>query len=265
VSDHPSGLIDFHSHVIPAVDDGAADPGQAREALLAMREQGIGTVVATPHLNGSDTTDPTTLSRWLEEVDRGWAELEAVAAGLGEPRILRGAEVMLDTATPDLSDPRVRLAGTDFVLVEFPFMTVPPGAANVFFELRMKGWAPVLAHPERYSNAEPGLEDAREWVRMGAHLQVNAGSLLGRYGEDARRLGWGLLGAGLVSYVCTDYHARGHCHAAEARAALVERGAAEQAALLMEVNPGRLLEGLPPLEVPAIARPSSVWRRLFGR
>jgi protein-tyrosine phosphatase len=71
----------------------------------------------------------------------------------------RGAEVALDTPDPDLSDDRVRLAGTRFVLVEFAYMTVPPNAGSVLRRIRDAGWVPVLAHPERYTRlggASPG-------------------------------------------------------------------------------------------------------------
>lgn len=258
-------MIDFHNHLIPGVDDGAQDVDQSVAALAEMSGQGIHTVVATPHLSGALTASPEALGRFLDEVDRGWAVLQEAGRAFPGVQLLRGAEVMLDTPAPDLSDPRVRLAGTSFVLVEFPFMTVPPNAAASLFELKMRGWVPVLAHPERYSNASPRMDDAEEWVRVGALLQVNSGSLLGRYGDDARDLAWDLLGRGLVSYVCSDYHARGHCHSAAGLAALRERGGAEQATLLTEVNPQRLLQGQPPLPVPPVSRPPSLWRRLMGR
>lgn len=258
-------MIDFHNHVIPRVDDGAADAEQARAALRAFAEQGVTTVVATPHVSGALTRDPAALGARLEELDRGWAELEEAAGGVEGVRVLRGAEVMLDTPQPDLSDPRLRLGGTSFVLVEFPFMSVPPNAPQALFELRMRGWMPVLAHPERYANVSAGLAEAEEWRRVGGLLQVNAGSLLGRYGADAQRLAWGLLGRGWVDYLSSDYHARGRCPVAECRAELERRGAGRQAALLMEENPRRMLAGEAPLPVPPIAAGRKpLWRRLLG-
>jgi protein-tyrosine phosphatase len=257
-------MIDFHNHVIPGVDDGAADVEQARAALLEMKGQGIETVVATPHLNGSATADPEMLVRCLDALDQGWEALQNDGAVPGI-RLLRGAEVMLDTPAPVFTDPRTRLAGTNFVLVEFPFMTVPPYGATALFEMKMQGWQPVLAHPERYANAHADLSDAVEWSRVGALLQVNSGSLLGKYGDQAKRISWDLLAQGLVSYLSSDYHARGRCHTAAAREMLRERGAEEQAILLTEVNPRRLLDGQPPLPVPPIERPRPLWRRILGR
>lgn len=257
-------MIDFHNHVIPGVDDGAADAQQARAALDTFREQGVHTVVATPHLSGALTRDPAMLAQRLEELDLGWAQLETAAEGSGV-RVLRGAEIMLDTPSLDLSDPRLRLGGSRAVLVEFPYMNVPPNAAQAVFEMKMAGWTPVLAHPERYANAATDLSDAAEWRRVGLALQVNAGSLLGRYGDGASRLAWGLLERGWVDYLSSDYHCRGRCPVAECRAMLEERGAGEQARLLMEENPARMLEGKPPRSVPPVAANRSFWSRLFGR
>jgi protein-tyrosine phosphatase len=257
-------MIDFHNHVIPGVDDGAGDAAQAAEALRVFYEQGVRTVVATPHVSGALTGDPAALAARLAELDAGWAELQGVAAGFPDLRILRGAEVMLDTPAPDLSDPRLRLGGTAHVLVEFPYMTVPPNAPQALFELRMRGWTPVLAHPERYANAAADLSDAEEWRRVGAALQVNAGSLLGRYAEQPRKLAWALLERGWADYLCSDYHARGRLALAECRAELERRGAGEQARLLMDVNPQRMLEGDAPLPVPPLAARTPLWRRMLG-
>ncbi|MFL5382965.1 MAG: tyrosine-protein phosphatase [Longimicrobiaceae bacterium] len=257
-------MIDFHNHLIPGVDDGAADLPQALAALAAFAEQGVETVVATPHLSGMTTLDPARLARALARVDAAWEELRRAAAGaLPGVRLERGAEVMLDVPAPDFSDPRLRLAGTPFVLVEFPWMSVPPGAAQVLAGVRAAGWHPVLAHPERYPEASLGA--AAEWRRAGAALQVNAGSLLGRFGEGPRRVAWGLLERGWADYLCSDFHARGRCATAEAAAALARAGGGLQVHRLTHENPARLLAGQPPLPVPALRRRPSLWRRILGR
>jgi protein-tyrosine phosphatase len=257
-------MIDFHNHLIPGVDDGASDAEQTRAALETFRAEGVDRVVCTPHVSGEATRRPAELAELMEQLDRGWAEAQEVAKGFPEMTVLRGAEVMLDTPDPDLSDPRVRLAGTSFVLVEFPYMVIPPNGPRALFDLKMAGWSPVLAHPERYHNASDAMDDAEEWRRVGALLQVNSGSLLGRYGPKAQSLAWGLLERGWADYLSTDYHARGRCPAAESRRALADRGAEEQAVLLTETNPERLLAGQAPLPVPPVQPAPTLWRRLLG-
>lgn len=259
-------MIDFHSHLIPGVDDGANDLDETRAALAAMREQGVRTVVTTPHLRGTLTVRPEGLAAFLAQVDEAWERVrELGAAEFPEMRLERGMEVMLDIPDPDLSEPRVRLAGTRFVLVEFPFMSIPPNVRKVLFNVKMAGWLQVIAHPERYGNLEASLEETDDWRRAGAFLQLNSGSLVGRYGKREREVAWDLLKRGAASYLSSDYHARGRCSAQEARAEVERAGGAELARLLTETNPERLLAGQPPLDVPPLDEPRSFWGRLFGR
>jgi protein-tyrosine phosphatase len=258
-------MIDFHNHLVPGVDDGASDLEQAVAALKAMHGEGIRTVVCTPHLRGRLTARPTALAERLAEIDAAWETLTAAAsAPLPGVRLERGVELMLDTPSLDLSDPRLRLAGTSSVLVEFASMTVPPRSAEAVFELVMDGWQPIVAHPERYSGIVRMLEVAKKWRDTGARLQVNGGSLLGRYGDEAKAAAWELLRRGWVDYLSSDYHARGRLAVRAGRDALEAAGGAEQARLLMEVNPQRLLAGLPPEPVPPLAQRVPVWRRLLS-
>ena len=253
-------MIDFHSHLIPAVDDGAGDLEQARDALMEMWDQGVRTVITTPHLAGALLARPGPLAEWHAAVEPAWESLrEMAAAELPELRLERGSEVALDAPAPDVSDPRVRLAGTNFVLVEFPHMGVPPNSENAIFELRMKGWTPVIAHPERYSGVDPELRVVESWMRVGGALQVNCASLLGRYGASAERTAWKLLERGWASYLSSDYHARGRCAISEARETLIARGGGEQARMLMATNPERLLNDQPPLEVAPLTKKRAAW------
>lgn len=259
-------VIDFHSHLIPGVDDGASDLAQTRSALELLRAQGVRTVIMTPHMRGSLTIRTEEAAEYLARIDQAWEQVRTLRdAEFPDLRVERGMEVMLDNPTLDLSDPRVRLAGTGFVLLEFPFMTIPPNAVAALFQVKMAGWTPVIAHPERYANLDESLADVEEWCRIGAFLQVNSGSLLGRYGSREKGIAWALLERGLAHYLSSDYHARGRCAVAESRAEMERRGAGEQMRLLTEINPARLLDGAPPLPVPPIRRPRWSWSWLLGR
>jgi protein-tyrosine phosphatase len=257
-------LIDFHSHLVPGVDDGAADVEQARAAFAGLRGQGVHTAITTPHLRGALTAHPDRLRARLDQVEAAWKEAREVAAAEEPPlRLELGAEVMLDTGTTDLTDPRTRLAGTPFALVEFPRMLVPVNAEQTLSYLLEHGWMPIVAHPERYPNLHEELRDAAEWRRMGVRLQVNAGSLLGRFGRDAQGRAWRLVRLGWADYLASDYHARGRPALAGARELLQSRGGEEQAALLLETNAARLLEGRAPLEVPPLEVPPPLWKRIL--
>ncbi|MBM4194691.1 MAG: hypothetical protein FJ202_09985 [Gemmatimonadetes bacterium] len=251
----PRGYTDFHNHLIPGVDDGARDEEFSAGALAAFRQQGVYDVITTPHFNGGLTLQPERLAARLAELDAGWEKLERVAAaaaaehplpalfaGSSAPtaRVFRGAEVMLNVPDPDLSDARIRLAGTRFVLVEFAGLQVPPvNAVSAFRFIAANGWIPVLAHPERYRNLQ-SMQQLREFMAAGALLQVNTGSLLGEYGRTAQARILEILGEGLASFACSDYHARGEPSTARFAALLLEAGFAEQATLLLAENPARL-------------------------
>ena len=256
------GIVDFHNHLIPGVDDGAQTPEESSEALAIMRRDGVSTVVATPHIDASVTADPQQLKRRLAELDAGWQILKQCSTDSGV-RVERGAELLLDIPEPDLSDNRLRLAGGKFLLMEFPFMTIPPHSARAVRAIADRGYCPIIAHPERYHGIGEQIDLAGEWKQSGAYLQVNGGSLLGRYGRAAYIAAFELLARGWADYICSDYHARGPALVAEYRALLEKSDAAEQAHTLMETNPTRMLGGLAPLPTfPVRRRREALWRRV---
>lgn len=262
-----SAVIDFHSHLIPAVDDGAPDAATGLTGLRAFAAQGTATCITTPHFDGSLTKQPEALAARLAEFDAGWEALQRAMQGeTGLPRLERGTEVMLDDPDPDLSDARLRLAGGPFVLCEFPAMRLPPNAEWAVLNLRQHGWRPIIAHPERYRNHDDRLSALSRCRAAGAFLQVNAGSLLGQHGDRALAIARALLQEGWADYLASDYHARGVPATARAVALLRERGAEAQIRLLTEQNPARILTGDDPLPVPPLASSKARpwWARLFG-
>ena len=256
-------IVDFHNHVIPGVDDGASSDDEAAAALDAFLEHNTRQIIATPHVNGSLTLRSEAIEERLREIDAGWARLQAVARErVPQMEIHRGAEVMLDTPEPDFSDVRLRLAGTRFALCEYPFMTVPPNSTGVLNRMIAAGVTPVIAHPERYVGVDIRCALPARWRSAGALLQINAGSITGRYGEQARFNAFAILENGMADYICSDFHSRGRLSTAGARTVLSEGGGAEQLDLLMSVNPQRLLQGEPPLPIAPLRLKLGVRERL---
>ncbi len=264
------GFVDFHSHLMPGVDDGARDTVQALESLRAFAAQGAATCLTTPHFDASLTKSPPAFTARMGQFEIAWAALTAardtyrVSAGHPTlPTLARGVEVMLDDPDPDLSDPRLRLAGGPFVLVEFPAMQMPPNAQWTISRLRQNGWWPIIGHPERYRNHDSQLTVLARCRGAGALLQVNAGSLLGHHGARARTVAHALLSLGWVDYLASDHHARGEPATGRAVALLQLRGAPAQR--LTVENPQRILAGEGPLPVaPLVAKEArSWWARLL--
>src|SRR5687768_9793483 len=118
--------VDFHNHLMPGVDDGAETEEQASQAIAAFKVDGVSGIVTTPHVDGSLTTPPDRLAVRLAKLDASFEALQTCAEAVGGVRVERGAEILVDAPDLDLSDTRLRLAGTKSFLMEFPFGLVPP-------------------------------------------------------------------------------------------------------------------------------------------
>ncbi len=258
-------LADLHSHLVPAVDDGARTVDGSLDGLGRMMAVGITRVATTPHALGSLTRDPVGFAKWIDEVDDQWAILErAAAASFPGLELQRGHEVMLDVPDPDLSDSRLHLGDTRYVLIEWPRLQIPPGTVPVLTRLVEAGVSPLIAHPERYAGLDRGLALVEEWRRVGARLQCNYGSLLGRYGPAPRTVVLRMLERGLVDCLSTDFHGRKHLKlfVREARDLFEEAEADEAWSILSGANPRRILDDEAPLAVPPVDMATSLWGRV---
>lgn len=260
--------VDFHNHLLPGADDGARDLAEAAEALRRLCADGVVELIAAVHVAALCAERPVDWHRRMEVIDAAYGELgRLVAVEFPALRLRRGAEVRLDTPKPDFRDARLRLAGGRFVLVEFAGFDVPTFGARLIRQVCEDGWVPVLAHPERYRGVGT-VALAREWTAAGARLQMNHGSLAGRFGAEPRAVAAALLAEGLVSYVSSDYHARGRTWTAETIEAVRAEPAGDEVLAMLELNGRRLLQDQAPLPVPPLRDRPGVMRRLkdlFGR
>lgn len=260
-------VADLHSHLVPAVDDGARSIDDALEGIGRMVAAGVGRIVTTPHLDASLGRDARRFGARMEQVDEAFARLrEAVADAHPEVRLDRGHEVMLDDPFPDLSDARLRLAGTRFVLVEWPRLRIPPSTPEVVARIRSQGWIPLIAHPERYASILRDFQVVGAWRNAGACLQMNHGSLLGRYGDTVQDAAFRLLEGGWVDVLSSDFHARPHLahFVDEARTWFADRGHDAIFHLLTCANPARILADEHPDAVPSFTVDRGFWERFKG-
>lgn len=261
----PTAFADMHNHLVPEVDDGARNLEDTLDAVERMTQMGIRKIITTPHLDGSLTLDPPNLEERLQEVTAAFDRAaSAVAESFPEVDLRRGHEVMLDIPDVDFSDPRMRLVGTRFVLVEWPRHHLPPGTAKVLYRIREEGYIPIVAHPERYVGMD--VELASRWREAGALLQVNYGALNGQYGGEVRALAYGLLRRGMSDYLASDFHGRPDrkIYKAEARDRLYELGAGEAFVTMSLSNPARIFRDEEPMPVPPLPMERGFWARVKG-
>lgn len=245
-------MIDLHSHLLPAVDDGSRSVAQSVGVLREMARCGVTDVCLTPHL---------TATRAEAGVPpRHDAAFDALRAAAPErPRLHRGAEVMLDRPLGPLAaaHPGVRLGGSRYILVEFPRLVAAAAVARALAHVVWLGLVPVLAHPERYVSCS--VEAVRRWRSLGARMQVDATTLLSLRGRGlrARRL----VAAGLADIIAADNHGDGRTLLA-GRRLLEEHGGLVQAEILATRNPAAILEDRELEPVPPLALKASLLERL---
>lgn len=248
------GYADFHSHLVPGVDDGSRTLDDALHSIGRMVDAGVTRVITTPHLWLSQAAGGR-LAGFLDYHDQRWAPLErAVRARYPGLDFRRGFEVKLDRPDPDLSDPRLRLGGTRFVLVEWPLHRIPPGTPEILERIAQSGLVPIVAHPERYRGVGPGFGVVREWKQAGALLQGNYGSLAEQNGPAVQAFIVQMLEQGILDYLCSDFHGRrGYTfYMVDGARILSQLGGDEQLEILGKVNTARLFDGEAPLPAPSL-------------
>lgn len=262
---------DLHSHLVPDVDDGSSSVEESVEAVERLLRAGVRTIVTTPHVSASFLERPDLADGHFSRIASEWDRVRSACREAGlDVGLGLGTEILLDLPRPDVGDPRCRLEGGRYVLVEFPHSLLPPGSEDALYHVGRQDAVPIVAHVERYNAGSNAASIWGEWRDAGAALQVNVASLVGKYGRRARENAWDLLARGWVDLLGSDHHARGPSWIREAIAALEERGAAQALEILYRENPTRALAGrdlrpVPPVE-PEPERPGVLerLRRIVG-
>jgi protein-tyrosine phosphatase len=247
-------IVDLHSHLAPAVDDGASSVDDALLALRALAAEEVGVVVTTPHLLLPYLPSVAAVARELDRHRRAFDTVAAAIASDAVPAFGLGQEIWapdVPTLRRALGLPGLGLGGTSYLLVEFGF-DLAGDHLDVVGAVQDAGYRIVVAHPERYQYPDGlhPLDTAAAWRNAGALLQINAGSLGGHYERScpaSRTLAWELIEAGIADLIATDHHAANRpVSVQEAWSLLVEAGRERQARELMTEVPGRILRNEPP-------------------
>ena len=232
-------MIDIHTHLLPGVDDGSPTATHSATVLQRMAGEGVRQVVCTPHLNASQAHAAP-----VEQRAQLLDQLRSI--GPSEVTLHPGWEIMLDCMGADLTSATLALGGSRARLVEFPRRGLPQGSTEELLRLRATGLIPVVAHPERYGGCS--LATVRTWRELGAVIQTDSTALVA--GGTMADLSRGMLTHGLIDILASDNHGDRRSLSV-AKQWMSELGGSEQAAILTEENPRRLLADQPLLPVPA--------------
>ena len=197
------GFVDIHTHILPGVDDGAPDLSQARELLKFAYEQGTGAVILTPHYRGRYRKNIST------KLDQIFQELkDAAQRECPNLELYLGCEVgyELDVSEQIAAGRVLSLNGTQYVLLEFQKGSFHTRIMDGVLEVLNFGYVPIVAHAERYDAFREYPQLAEEVIRLGALLQLNVDSILGKSGFGIKRYCHKLIKARMVHFVATDAH-----------------------------------------------------------
>ena len=196
--------VDFHSHILPGLDDGATDIEDAVAMVSAMKDWGFERITCTPHITNKFRNTPETIKRAFEELQ------EALYVRNIEVDMRMSAEYRLVPETwPEVLEKNWLMPIEDrFILMELPIFN-PEDIKDIkpleeFRKVISMGLTPLLPHPERYFYLSE--KELTEFLEAGVRIQSNYGSLAGLYGEKVERNVRHLVEQDLVSYYGTDMH-----------------------------------------------------------
>ena len=196
-----NGLIDFHNHILPGIDDGSKSADESLKMLDVYEALGIKKIFASPHIY-KDLYPNTT-----EEINDSYDSFSK--ASKNHKVILSGylAEYMIDEYFLNDIEKKKKFLTCfgNHVLVEMPFFGEIKVLNKVLFLLQTEGYYPILAHPERYTFIQ-SVDDIKKIKRTGVKMQLNALSLIGLYSKESENKAKLFLKNRLYDSVCTDAH-----------------------------------------------------------
>ncbi len=199
----PKGFIDIHSHLLPGIDDGVTSKYKTAIILEEFAELGINKIITTPHIIQEIWPNTTAL------IEDKLCEIRLFLQRLDitKVQINAGAEYMLDSLLFErLKNKDILPLHKNYILVEMSTFNAPLNLSELLFEIKLAGYIPILAHPERYFFYHQNLKKYDELKASGFKFQLNLLSLSGYYGEDVKRIALKLLNKDLFDYCGSDIH-----------------------------------------------------------
>mgnify|MGYP004662253375 FL=1 len=193
-------MIDFHSHILPGIDDGSKNLEQSIAMVNEAKKVGFTKIISTSHY----------MENYYECNEKNRKELlEQVQKNVNGIELCLGNEIYITNNIIELlqNGQASSINGTKYVLFEFPLITTRPmNDKEVIYRLVENGYIPIIAHPERYPFIQENPDYLFELEEMGALFQANYGSIIGMYGLKAKKTLKILLKNNLISFFGSDVH-----------------------------------------------------------
>lgn len=198
------GLLscDMHSHFIPAIDDGSKSVDETMMMLQSLADLGITQFITTPHIMGDFyQNSPETILPGLEKIR------EAIKEAGHSWKIKAAAEYYMDHEfLTKLDAGPLMTVSKNKVLVEFSYVNRPNNMKDMLFALKINGYQPIVAHPERYPYLYTSMKEYEELLDFEVEFQLNLGSITGMYSQGAQKIALELMKRQWITYVGTDMH-----------------------------------------------------------
>ncbi len=198
-------MIDFHSHILPNIDDGSRSLNETIHILKEAKKAGFTKIISTSHyIDGYYEANQEERTKLLNEVKENFQGME----------LYLGNEIYITNQMTELISEKKAstINNSKYVLFELPMNTKAMDVKEVVFRLMEKGYVPIIAHPERYKYVKEDIEYVRELADMGVLFQSNYGSSIGMYGKKAQKTQKKLLQEGLIQFFGTDVHTVEHVY-----------------------------------------------------
>jgi protein-tyrosine phosphatase len=195
-------VTDMHSHLIPGIDDGSPDLQTSVELIRKMQNLGYKKLITTPHIS-SDLfkNNPEIINEGLIKVH------EALKQENIKIELTAAAEYLIDDGFETLlAENRLTPLSGKYLLIELPYFHLPPNLYEITFELQIKGYKIILAHPERYLYCFNDFGKYEELKNRGIYFQINILSLTGYYSPESKKLAEKMIDAEMVDFLGSDLH-----------------------------------------------------------
>ena len=235
------GIYDIHCHIVPGVDDGATDIEETGKLLRMEYEQGVRTIIATPHFRfRMFETSAEKVKEQFKLVEKAAAE---VASDL---HVYLGCEFHTNMEMISMlrENKVMTLAGSRYVLTEFSHNSEENYIRERLSTLLSGGYKPIVAHIERYEATRTSMDFVEELVDMGVCMQINADSITGKDGFFTKRYCNRVMKQDLLHFVGSDFHnsTKRISRIGEAYRVVTAKFGQDYADELFICNPERILE-----------------------